>query len=83
MSQRSQIRRGKNGGRSAVDKEKIVRINFLAAKSKTEGLSEVEKEEQKLLRDEYRAYMRNGYMAEFANTFIVDENGNKRRLLKK
>ena len=66
-----------------MDKEKIARINFLAAKLKTEGLSEVEKEEQKLLRDEYRAYMRNGYMAEFANTFIVDENGNKRRLLKK
>lgn len=65
-----------------MDKAKIDRINFLARKSKTETLTEEEKSEQKALRDEYRQYMRNGYMAEFSNTYIVDENGNKRRLLK-
>ena len=66
-----------------MDKEKITRINYLAKKSKTEGLSEGEKMEQTVLRNEYRQYMRNGYMAEFSNTYIVDENGNKRSLLKK
>lgn len=65
-----------------MDKEKIARINFLAKKSRTEGLTDEEKVEQTSLRNEYRQYMRNGYMAEFANTYIVDENGNKRSLLK-
>lgn len=65
-----------------MDKTKIERINFLARKSKTEALSEAEKREQTELRNEYRQYMRNGYMAEFANTYIIDENGNKKRLLK-
>lgn len=65
-----------------MDKEKIARINFLARKSKTEALTEEEKAEQTALRNEYREYMRNGYMAEFKNTYIVDENGNKRRLIK-
>lgn len=65
-----------------MDKKKIERINFLARKSKTGTLSEEEKAEQTALRNEYREYMRNGYMAEFSNTYIVDENGNKRKLLK-
>lgn len=37
-----------------MDKKKIDRINFLAKKSKTTGLTQSEKEEQKALRDEYR-----------------------------
>lgn len=65
-----------------MDKEKIARINFLAKKSKAEGLTEAEKSEQTQLRNEYRQYMRNGYMAEFTNTYIVDEHGNKRKLIK-
>ena len=66
-----------------MDKNKIQRINFLARKSKTEGLTDAEKEEQTALRNEYREYMRNGYMSEFSNTYIVDENGVKRPLIKK
>ncbi|MBQ9382635.1 MAG: DUF896 domain-containing protein [Ruminiclostridium sp.] len=66
-----------------MEKEKIERINFLARKSRTETLTEEEKAEQRVLRDEYRLYMKNGYMAAFSNTFIVDENGNKRRLTEK
>ena len=66
-----------------MDKEKIARINFLAGKSRKESLTEEEKNEQTALRNEYRQFMRNGYMAEFANTYIVDEKGNKRSLLKK
>ena len=36
-----------------MDKKKIERINFLAKKSREEGLSPVEKEEQATLRREY------------------------------
>lgn len=65
-----------------MDKAKIERINFLARKSRTEQLSEVEKQEQTELRNEYRRFMRNGYMAQFENTYIIDGSGNKKRLIK-
>lgn len=76
-------RRNRLNKEGTMEKEKIARINFLYRKSKAEGLTDEEKEEQTKLRNEYREYMRNGYMAEFSNTYIVDENGNKRSLLKK
>lgn len=41
-----------------ITKEKICRINELAKKSKSEGLSEEELLEQKCLRDEYIAVMK-------------------------
>ncbi|MBP3856740.1 MAG: DUF896 domain-containing protein [Ruminiclostridium sp.] len=65
-----------------MDKSKIERINFLARKSKSDGLTDEEKAEQQKLRSEYREYMKKGFMAELSNTYIVDENGNKRRFLK-
>ncbi len=64
-----------------MEKEKIDRINFLARKSKSEGLTDFEKEEQTALRNEYRAFMMRGFMATASNTFVVDENGNKKRLV--
>ena len=39
-----------------MDELKIARINELYRKSKAEGLTEAEKEEQKLLRAEYREH---------------------------
>lgn len=66
-----------------MEKEKIDRINFLAAKSKSEGLTETEKKEQQELRDEYRAGFRRSLSAQLDNTYIVDENGNKIKLKKK
>lgn len=42
-----------------MTEEKIARINALYHKSKTEGLSEEEKAEQKALREEYIASVRN------------------------
>lgn len=63
-------------------KEKIDRINFLAKKSKTEGLTEEEKAEQATLRGEYVAEWREGVIQTLENTYVVDENG-KRKLRKK
>lgn len=65
-----------------MEKSKIERINYLARKSKSEGLTDEEKAEQTELRNEYRAYMRNGYMAQFSNTYIIDKDGNKKKLVK-
>lgn len=65
-----------------MDKEKIERINFLARKSKSEGLSDEEKAEQTDLRNEYRAFMMRGFMATASNTYVVDSDGNKKRLVK-
>lgn len=64
--------------------EKIQRINELARKSKTpEGLTDEEKEEQVRLRKEYIAEWRQGVVQVLDNTYIMDENGNKRKLEKK
>ena len=62
-----------------MDNEKIERINFLAKKSKTEGLTEEEKAEQKILREEYIESFRTSLRAQLDNTYIVDEKGNKRK----
>lgn len=62
--------------------EKIERINFLAKKAKTEGLTEEEKSEQAQLRGEYIAEWREGVIQTLENTYVVDENG-KRKLRKK
>lgn len=63
-----------------MKKEKIERINFLAKKAKSEGLTEEEKTEQKTLRDEYRAEFRKSLAGQLENTVVIDEYGNKTRL---
>ena len=60
--------------------EKIARINELARKAKAEGLSEQEKAEQKKLREEYIAEYRQSLIPQLENTYIVDQDGNKRKL---
>ena len=55
-----------------MNSEKITRINFLAKKSKTEGLNDLEKAEQKRLRDEYRAEFRASLEAQLKSIEIVD-----------
>lgn len=65
-----------------MEREKIDRINFLARKSKSEELSDEEKKEQQMLRDEYRAWMRSSFMGTLENTYIVDKEGNKKKFLK-
>lgn len=72
-----------NNQRYSMEKAKIDRINFLAAKARKEGLSEKEKAEQQMLRDEYREGFRKNLTSQLANTYIIDENGNKTKLNKK
>ena len=60
--------------------EKIQKINFLAKKAKTEGLTPEEKEEQDKLRKEYIESYRQSLRSQLENTYIVDENGNKKKL---
>lgn len=66
-----------------MTKEKIERINFLAKKSKSEGLSDEEKAEQKMLRDEYLSEIRAQFTATLENTVIEYPDGRKEKLHKK
>jgi|NGEPerStandDraft_9_1074522.scaffolds.fasta_scaffold158398_1 uncharacterized protein YnzC (UPF0291/DUF896 family) len=60
--------------------KKIKRINKLAKKAKTSELTEDEKEEQKLLRQEYIEAYKANLKDTLENIVIVDENGNKKRI---
>ena len=64
--------------------EKLLkRINELAKKSREEGLSDSEKAEQATLRQEYIKKFRQGMENTLSNVYIMDENGNKRKVEKK
>jgi len=67
-----------------MNEEKIKRINELARKSKTEeGLTEEEKAEQAILRNEYINSVKANLISQLESTYIVDENGNKKRVERK
>ena len=67
-----------------VTQKQIDRINALARKSKTpEGLTEEEREEQKLLRELYVASFRESLVGQLENTYIVDKFGNRRKIERK
>ena len=67
-----------------VTQEQIDRINALARKSKTpEGLTDEEREEQKLLRERYVASFRESLVGQLESTYVVDKFGNKRKLERK
>lgn len=53
----------------------LERINELARKSKTEGLNESEKKEQKELRDQYIKLFRNQVEEQLSTLKIVDKEG--------
>lgn len=61
----------------------VQRINELAKKSREEGLSEAEKNEQAELRKEYIQKFRQGMENTLSNVYIMDEKGNKRKVEKK
>ncbi len=56
-----------------MDKKKIARINELAKKAKTEGLSKEEKKEQALLRREYLEAIRVNFKATLDSIEIIDK----------
>jgi len=63
-----------------MGKTRVERINELAKKAKETGLTEEEKAEQKKLREEYLAAFRANMISQLENTYIVDPEGNKRKL---
>ena len=56
-----------------MEKAKIDRINELARKAKAEGLTEAEKEEQKLLRKDFIAEIRADFKATLESIEFVEE----------
>ena len=63
--------------------ETVARINELAHKAKTVGLTEEELAERDKLRRIYIDSWKTGLVAQLENTYIVDEKGNKRKVQKK
>ena len=58
-----------------MDESRIARINELYHKSQAEGLTEEEKKEQKLLREEYVAAIRGSLRAQLNHIDMVQEDG--------
>lgn len=63
-----------------MEQRKIDRINALARKAKTVGLTDEELIERDALRKEYIASVVGNLRSELDNTYLVDEKGNKRKL---
>ena len=63
-----------------MEQSKIDRINALAKKAKTEGLTEAETAERKALREEYIATYRKSLRTQLDNMVIVEPNGERRKL---
>ena len=66
-----------------MTEERIARLNELARKKKTIGLTEEEKVEQAMLRQEYLAAIRASLTAQLDNVSYVDDQGNEQKLKKK
>ena len=66
-----------------MEQSKIDRINALARKAKAEGLSEEEKAEQAVLRQEYIESYRASLRAMLENTVIQRPDGSREALIKK
>ena len=58
----------------------IARINVLAKKAKTEGLTDEELVERHKLRRIYIDSVKANLTGSLENTYVVDEQGNKRKL---
>ena len=63
--------------------EVIARINVLAKKAKTEGLTGEEVAERDKLRRIYIDSVKANLIGQLNNTYVVDEKGNKRKLTNK
>lgn len=58
-----------------MDEQKIKRINELYRKSKEEGLTDTEKKEQKLLREEYLEAVRGNLRSQLDRIDIQEKDG--------
>ena len=63
--------------------EMLDRLNELAWKNRTEGLTEEEQAERAALRERYVASVRGNLEAHLENIVIEDEDGNRTKLKKK
>ena len=63
--------------------EKIARINELAHKSKTTGLTEAEKAEQQALRREYLDDIKASLRAQMEHTSIQEPDGTIHKVIRK
>jgi len=70
-----------NSGSTMTDRE-IKRINELASKKRNAVLTEAEAGEQRALRDKYRAEYRASFQNVLNNTYVLDANGKKEKLIK-
>lgn len=59
--------------------DKIERINVLARKQRAEGLTDEEKAEQQILRQEYINSIKSSLRSTLDNTVIVDSDGNSKK----
>lgn len=66
-----------------MEQKKIDRINFLARKSRAQGLTSDEKEEQEKLRMEYRQSIIGNLKSQLDNTYIVEKDGSKTKVKSK
>ncbi len=63
-----------------MEQSKIDRINELARKSRTTGLTEAEKEEQAKLRQEYRDAMKRSLIGQLESITVLEADGTKHKL---
>lgn len=67
-----------------MDMDKLIkRINELAKKSREQGLGDAEKKEQSELRAQYIQAFRQGFENTMSGVYIMDKNGNKKKVEKK
>ncbi len=70
------LEKNKQGVKIMLSKDKIDRINALAKKAKTVGLTDKEKEEQQELRQEYLRVFRSSMTNTLHSVKVVDPEGN-------
>jgi len=70
------LEKNKQGVIIMLSKDKINRINALAKKAKTVGLTDKEKEEQQELRQEYLRVFRSSMTNTLHSVKVVDPEGN-------
>ena len=66
-----------------MDKSKIDRINELARKQKSEGLTDAEKAEQLALRREYIEAYKKSLVSQLENIYMVEPDASKHKIIPK